>query len=448
MLNIREYSYCFLDINQNYYEKSVNKSYYNQIAFRIETFFYFSDNLNLWENINKMKMQVEDKLILSCVKINASLSELECINDLIPLIQDWDYLIKTIIERGIGPLLYKKLSFLSNSSLIPETVKTKLYQVYYKTFSRSALLYEHFRKIVEEFSLHEIPVIALKGVYLSEWLYQDIGLRQFSDIDLLIKETNGDECLIILSELGYKPSEIGLSKFVLSQLEIVHYPAMLLESVSVELHIKLHYKKESYNLIVDELWKNSISETINGMKVSVLNRYDLLIHLCLHLDKHFQGGHVQFTCFNDITNLLERYKETLNWNQLIETCKLYKCEEIVFKYIIMNHKYLNASMPSDMFKKYSALLLANDELVFYKKLKFNKDVFSFVPTHLKALKKIEKYSDKIKYFSDILFPSKDFMIQVYNIKHTSLYLFYYPYRYYIGIRGVMNYLKKKIVGRK
>ena len=252
-----------------------------------------------------MLLQSEDKLILSSVKIKPSSKELELINSLIPLILNWDYLISTIIDRGIGPLLYKKLPLLTNSLLIPETVKTKLQQVYYKTFSRSTILYEHFRKIAEEFSFQNIPLIALKGIYLSEWLYQDIGLRQFSDIDLLVKDKDGEKCLEILSNLGYKPSEISLSESVLSKFELIHYPAMVRDGVSVEIHVKLHSKTEKYNVLVPELWKNAVPTTINGINVYTLNTYDLLIHLCLHLDKHFQTGHVQFTCFNDITNLLE-----------------------------------------------------------------------------------------------------------------------------------------------
>lgn len=142
-----------------------------------------------------MELKVEDKIILSSINIHPSPIELEQLNGLIPLVEDWNYLISTIIDRGIGPLLFKKLPLLTNSLLIPESVKLKLQQVYYRTFSRSAFLYEHFRKIAEAFISQEISVIALKGIYLSEWLYQDIGLRQFSDIDLLVKEEDGDKCL-------------------------------------------------------------------------------------------------------------------------------------------------------------------------------------------------------------------------------------------------------------
>ena len=49
-----------------------------------------------------MHLLAEDKLILSSVKINPNQSELEKIDHLIPLIQDWDYLITTINNRKQG----------------------------------------------------------------------------------------------------------------------------------------------------------------------------------------------------------------------------------------------------------------------------------------------------------------------------------------------------------
>jgi len=181
-------------------------------------------------------------------------------------------------------------------------------------------------------------MIALKGIYLSEWLYQDIGLRQFSDIDLLVKEEDGEKCLKLLESIGYNKHDSGkLSEFVNKQFDMVHYEPRIQAGVSIEIHIKLHAKTEQYHVIVSDLWKNAIPANLNGITIQALNANDLLIHLCLHLDKHFKVGHVQFTCFNDITNLLEKYSDRLNWTDFTDVCKLYKSEKVVFKYLLMVH---------------------------------------------------------------------------------------------------------------
>jgi len=390
-----------------------------------------------------MELKVEDRLILSCIKLNPTSNELEQINDLIPDIQDWDYLVSTIIDRGIGPLLYKKLPLLTNHSLVPEDIQLKLKQAYYKTFSRSTILYDTFRKIAEAFNDQNIPVITLKGIYLSEWLYQDIGLRQFSDIDLLVKEEDGDKCLDILSSLGYVPNEFKVSEIVRKNTEMVHYPAMICNGALIEIHTKLHKKTELYDLNVDELWKNALQTNINSVSVLRLNSNDLLIHLCLHLDKHFCTGHVQFTCFSDITNLLDKLAEIIDWKKFTESCLLYNCENIVFKYIVLVHAYMNAPVPDSIIKKYTYLLTEKDEQLFCKYLKGYSAEKSNIPTHLVNFKHLLTFSDKVKYISGVFFPPKALMIQIYQIRHSTLIPFYYPYRYYCGLKWMINRLLGK-----
>jgi len=401
-----------------------------------------------------MKLQPEDRIILLSVKIELNAIELEEINSLIPLIKDWDYLVKTIIDRGIGPLLFKKLPLLSNSSQIPENVKTKLQQSYYKTFIRSAYLYEHFKKVAEAFLEHNIPVIALKGVYLSECLYQDIGLRQFSDIDLLVKEENGLTCLSILEALGIKPFDSNVTDFIGTKSEVVHYNPMVLNDVSVEIHIKLHRKNKSYHIKVDKFLNDAVPVTINEQHVKTLSLNDLLIYLCVHLDKHFTGGNVQFTSFNDITNLLSKYENEIDWVVFTHRCKENECEMLVYKYLILINKYFNAPLPNDIIQKYLYLLKESDDEMFYKYLHGVVLPKYFVTGHLENISQIHSFPEKVRYLFELIFPPRAFMIPKYGLDPQLLmgkssplgvrgkfWWLWYPYRWWIGVKGVIRVIK-------
>ncbi len=389
----------------------------------------------------KKMLSPEDKLILSAVKVHPTTQELDQINNLIPQVKRWDYLAATSIKRGIAPLLYKKLPLLGNSGLIPEQVKSNLEQAYYKTFSRSMLMYEHFRKVAEAFNAVNIPVIALKGIYLSEWLYKDIGLRQFSDIDLLVKPEDGEKCLATLAALGYKPETDNESELE-KKLEVVHYSPMVLNGVSIEIHVKLHQNNERYAVTTDELWKNATPATINKTQVYALSANDLLIHLCIHLDRHFYQGHVQFTCFNDITILLEKYAGNFDWEEFTRICKLYNSETEVFRWLVLVNKYMHAPLPPELIEKYDVLLTPKDEQLFIKYLNGYVGFTTGMHKHFGNFQYLESFPDQVKYFWKILFPSKSFMIDKFKIKNQSLLLFYYPYRFYIGIKGLVKLIKK------
>jgi hypothetical protein len=389
----------------------------------------------------KNMLSPEDKLILSAVKLHPSVEELEQMNNLIPQVQRWDYLAATAIERGIAPLLHKKLPMLGNSGQIPEPAKSKLQQAYYKTFSRSMMMYEHFRKVAEAFASHNIPVIALKGIYLSELLYQDIGLRQFSDIDVLVKPEDGEKCLAILAGLGYRTGNDTETEFD-KKLEVVHYTPMVLNGVSIEVHVKLHQNNEKYCVDVDNLWRNAQPEIINKAAVYSLCLNDLLVHLCIHLDRHFYQGHVQFTCFNDITNLLDVQAGKIDWEALIAVCKLYNCETQVFRWVVLANKYMNAPVPVDIIEKYGALLTLKDEHLFVKYLHGYVGFTTGMHKHFGNFQYLDTFSDRMVYFWDILFPSKSFMMTKFNIKKPGLVYFYYPYRYYIGLKGLVKLVFK------
>ena len=162
------------------------------------------------------------QLILSSAKLEPSVSELERLNDLIPQIENWDGLVAEIIARQTAPLFFKKLPLLTNRNLIPAEATAKLQQAYYRSLSRGMVLYSTFEKVAEAFCIAGIQVVVLKGIYLSEWLYGDIALRQFSDMDLLVKKEDALQCLSILKNLGFKPSDAAVTEFISSQSEIVH----------------------------------------------------------------------------------------------------------------------------------------------------------------------------------------------------------------------------------
>jgi len=368
---------------------------------------------------------------------------LEYLNSLIPLIVDWDSLQKNIIERGIRPLFFKKLPLLSAASLIPADVSTKLQQSYYRTLSRSMLLYDAFEKISIIFNSNGIQVIALKGIYLSEKLYGDIALRQFSDIDLLVRKEDGEKCLEILKELGYRSHEQSITDNGGSLSEIIHYPAMVLNEVSVEIHIKLHRKTEQYSLILDELWKNALPINFNKFQCFTLGFNDLIIYLCIHLDKHFRSNQVQFTSLSDITNILTNFSGTIDWNLLAEDCRRYKCEDVVFKYIVLTHDYFNALVPDSVIYQYKHLITTKDLQLFHSYLTGFIGLKSNITSHVINLNQLKSFSPKVQYVLEALFPPKLYMIQKYQIKSPSFYMFFYPYRWWIGVKGVF----KLIVGR-
>jgi hypothetical protein len=347
----------------------------------------------------------QDYIILLSAKIHPSVKELDTLNAQLALVGDWEEVVLNIIERGMGPLFYTKLSKLSNHTFITDVNKEQLKQTYYRTLSRGVLMYSVFSKAVEALNANGIKVIVLKGAYLSEKLYEDIALRQFSDIDLLIKEADGIRCIKILDQLGFKPFGNSVYDMIREHTGIVHYLPMVLNGVSIEIHIRLHLKSNNYNIKVNEFIATAIPVSISGVNVYALNTYDLLIHLCVHLDSHFVKGGIQFNGFSDIVNVLDVYGADIDWSAFIESCRNHECEKVVFKYLLIAFKYFNVNIPEKIIKQYESSLSENDEKLFLSYLRgFRGKLEYSASTHWQIVRNIKGLKNKFNYFFYCSFP--------------------------------------------
>ena len=383
-------------------------------------------------------LSIEDKVLLSCVRLTPTQKEIEELNNLIPQLKDWDYFCSNIIKLGYGPIFFKKTASLSNNILIPEFVQRKLKKSYLKTLSMNIRLADAFSKIVERCNAEGIQVVALKGIYLTEWLYGDIGLRQCSDIDLLVREADGKRCLELLDELGYKTES---NEFLWVKAEIIHYPARILD--------------EEYDLNVNELFNRIQPIKIHNTPAYALDFYDMLIHVCIHMDKHFRKDHIQFNSFADLTNILIIYQNKIDWNILKDRCIQFKCETIFFKNLILVQKYFNAPLPPEIISKYtSALDNVHEErfLQFLKGERIPRTGKTGIQHHIGMIKGFASISDSLLYFYRIIFPSKAFMIEKYNpqplkgsmnplLGVRGIWWLWYPYRWWVGVKGLIKLLR-------
>jgi len=388
-------------------------------------------------------LKTEEQFLLLSADIHPEQSILQRMDELIPNITNWEDFTRTAIARAAAPLIVDKLDKLSRASLMPEKVLRNLKQASMRTLSRNMLLTEHFRQIILAFTEADIPVIALKGVMLSEWLYGNINLRQFSDLDLLVPLEKGPEALSILKTMGFESSDLKLSDFVKENTAIVHYTPMYKNGVSVEIHIRLHSETEHYEVDLDGIWKKAVPLQLHGVTALGLSPEDLLLHLCFHLDKHFRSGEFQFTCLYDIVNMLNHKTDVLNWELFEQLCKQARAESVTYKYLLLAQKFLNGNLPTDIIKKYNFLLKPKEERIFLGILR-GKGVHLYTASVWRTLEHLNSFSKSVRYVFDILFPTVEFMMKRYRLKRKSQLWMYYPLRQLTAVRSLWQTIKKSM----
>lgn len=385
-----------------------------------------------------MNLSSTDQLIFLSAKLRLSSTDSEQLRQILPEIESWDTTVKRLIAAGVGPLFLHKLSQIDTAHSVPKTALNILQQTYFITLKRSLLILDTFSKVVQLFTDAKIQVVALKGIHLGEWLYKDVGLRQMSDMDLLVNEADGPACLRILRENGFRSRNNNVSEMISQQSGIVHFQPMIKNNVAVEIHINLHRKRKKYHLDPHELIKRSELSTINNTSVRTLELHDLIIFLCIHLDKHFVKGEPQLTGFFDLTNILETKGDLINWDVLIDRSISYNCINEVFKYLLLTHKYFKANLPVDILNIYAFNLSVKDEILLHKYIQGEKFENFEYSSHIANLRQIKSSIEKVRYLFRVIYPDKAFMLQTYKVKHPTFFWFYYPYRHWRGVRGLLK----------
>ncbi len=390
--------------------------------------------------MDQLSLSSDEKLLLYCSRLSIS-ENIQCkIEEILSNVLDWNYIIDCSIKQGISPLFYWNLKKISNGKDVPSEVMKSLEKMYYSNLARNILLYDELSKILMAFQKAGIDTIVLKGAFLAEEIYKNIGLRPMSDIDLLIKEKDLQKTKMELIKLKYSATTIFQTKLheqfetVLdNELSFMHQE----KKIVIEIHWNIQPHHTPYKININKFWNNTKTVKIAGINTLIFAPEDLLQHLCLHVDKHINLSTAPaakpLRDYCDISEVTKHYKDTINWRYLLQSSKDYRIEEPIFQGLFIAKEYFGAFIPEDTLNKFEPIkssicfeeifsgLIKQDPNRKYQCLETNR---------LANLKKVKGVWNKSRIIFGYAFPSKEFMIHCYSIKNEKQI-----YRYYLTRSG-------------
>ncbi|MEA2048518.1 MAG: nucleotidyltransferase family protein [Campylobacterota bacterium] len=255
-----------------------------------------------------------------------------------------DLEIKTFItlakRHGVLPLVQRTLeqrshekssSKQTNQTLLRYLKSSNQYIVQKNMLISAALL-----QLLKLFEKHAIEVLPFKGPTLSQLLYENITLRQYTDLDLLIEKNDRDKAYQILQSQGYTP----LYKLTTSQKAqwYKHAKDMTLFHAEKGIHIDLHWSllDNDYPMQIDSstIWANPQTVTINKQKIKTFSNNRLLFYLCIHGSKHLWE---RILWIKDIDMLIRTQK--IDWETIKE-----EVNQSDFKRMFLLGLYLSNSL--------------------------------------------------------------------------------------------------------
>ena len=232
-------------------------------------------------------------------------------------------------QHGILPLIYKTIkkivdedhsrSSLNTQHLAPSTLLAELKTKYMVISQRNMLMSAELIRIMKLLRENSIEALAFKGPVLGEMAYEDITLRQYSDLDILVSETEVSKAGSVLEKHGYTPL---FSISILENktcLEVTNDLGFTNDKngTLVELHWKLFREKIGQHLHFSQISGNRQSVKINGKTIPTLSTEMLLVYLCLHGSKH---AWERVEWIFDIDKLICS-NENIDWDKVLSIAK-------------------------------------------------------------------------------------------------------------------------------
>jgi hypothetical protein len=227
----------------------------------------------------RYRIRPEMELLLLCILPETNVGAKERIREITEGPVDWDSLLEQASWHTLTPLLHWNRATLNWPC--PPAVAARLRETFTANSLRNLFLTGELAKLVRRFEELGIPVIAYKGPLLAAY-YQNSGLRQFEDLDLLISKSDLARVDRVLRAAGFQPSEHRLAFARTFDFELTYETED--QAVCVDLHWSL--MPRFFDLPAEAgVWDRAITTRL-APGIRTLQAEDSILLLCAHGTKH------------------------------------------------------------------------------------------------------------------------------------------------------------------
>lgn len=350
---------------------------------------------------------------------------------------NWQSLLYRAAKGGVAPLLYKNLIKGKHKINIPEEVEKKLSKHYFYSFTTNTRFQIEAGNIAALLSEKQIPIIALKGLALGDFLYQDTALRPMTDIDLLIPDSQIETALQVLLKNNYLQF-VPKTSFT-RNIRLNHQIPLKKGDINIELHRDILPAHHRFHVDIERFWHDT--EKLPG-RLHYYSRFSLdnqLIHLCLHLKHHININQFRLIWLIDIVYLLQKHAKSLDWERFYATLEksgittpVVSILQLVEEYFLPQAAFIRTDLRSKTdknFKNRFIRALQNPDIT--KRDEPNLD-------YIKKLKNIKGRKQKLHYIIAQLFPSLKYIKHHYHLSKQVFAIFYYPAYWFEMMRKILK----------
>jgi hypothetical protein len=258
-------------------------------------------------------MRPEMSLLLHCAAGDDGADDAETLKRLARNVSDWSTLIELASRHALVPLVAQELA-LAASEVVPASVLTELRARSQQGVMRSLQLSGELVDAVHAMTAFGADPMPFKGPTLAVLAYGSLSLRQYEDLDILVRKQEVERARNALFSLGYAPVSAYNDSQRASIRRSGHHEQLvnLATGVTIELHWSLNNRSLSHDALEHHWWENRQAVSIGGVEMRTLGVEQMLLYLCMHGGKH-SWARLSWVC--DFQHALRAYPDAY-WSRV------------------------------------------------------------------------------------------------------------------------------------
>lgn len=361
-------------------------------------------------------------------------------------VDDWDTLLRAAASHGLLPLLALHLDAVASED-IPVVVRERLRDALRRNTRRNLALTTELLGLLADLRARGVLAIPYKGPVLATSVYGHVGLREFGDLDVLVRREDVATAKAVLRHRGYRPC-YDLSndqETALIETRYEHPFERVEDGVMVEIQWAVVPRYFALPFDYGALWARAQEVAIGGHTVASLSSEDLVLVLTAHGGKHL-WSRLGWVC--DVAELV-RSRATLDWRAVGAEADRLGARRLLSLGLRLARDVLGAPLPSDAEATVQedaavAMLSAQVQEAWWTASETSPGVWESIRFHLRAR---ERWRDRMRYCLSLATTPTPGDWTVLGLPRP-LFALYYPLR---AIRLAVKYgelARRQLVARR
>ncbi|GAC1635727.1 MAG: hypothetical protein NVS9B14_13330 [Candidatus Acidiferrum sp.] len=282
-------------------------------------------------------LRIEWPLLLECCTPGPST---ERVSALLSASPNWPSLISLAEEHGVIAQLDAQLRKQDTDAIPPDVAKS-LRERYRAQLVFSLGMTAELFQLLEKFRSVGVEAMVVKGPVLSVRAYGDPGLRQYVDLDFLIRARDLLSVTRVLADAGYE-GDIPMEAIEAGKIPGEYLFTKKGTRVLVELHTEYTFRYYPRSLPIEAYFARRADVALDGSCVPALSAEDEFVLICIHGAKHFWE---RLMWVADVAAMASR-GAPLNWETVKKSARAVGAERMVHVALRLVQNLLRTEIPA------------------------------------------------------------------------------------------------------